>query len=100
MRSTCRMAGGRNGRPLSGLLRFQIFHIEPGNEVAIDINGVAVAAGVIRRDYRLDADSPTTWFELSCRWSIRPPDGRMTGSREGAARRRPTRSKNSPPAAT
>ena len=60
-----RMADGRDGRPLSGLLRFQIFHIESGNEVAIDINGVAVAAEVIRCDYRPDADPPTTWFELS-----------------------------------
>ena len=62
---TFRMADARDGRPLSGLLRFQIFHIEPGNEVAIDINGVAVAAEVIRCDYRPDADPPTTWFELS-----------------------------------
>ena len=39
--------------------------VEPCDEVAIDINGVEVAAEFVKRDYRPNADASTTWFEFS-----------------------------------
>ena len=62
---TFRMADGRNGEKLEGIMRFQIFHITPENRVDIDINGTVVGAEKIKLDYRPQADPPTTWFEFS-----------------------------------
>ena len=60
-----RMADGRNGERLRGTLRFQIFHVDAGDEFAIDINGDPVSPQVVMREHRPHAEPPTTWFEVS-----------------------------------
>ena len=61
---TFRMADGRHGETLSGQLRFRFFHIGPGDEVDVDINGETVSARAITRDHQPQADPPVTWFEM------------------------------------
>ena len=58
------MADGQDGKR-EGTMRFQIFYIEPADEIALDINGRAVPPGAVRRDHQPEADPPATWFELS-----------------------------------
>ncbi len=60
-----RMADGRNGEPLTGQVKFQIFHVDPNDEIVIDVNGIPVAPAKLRRDHRPNADPPATWFEFS-----------------------------------
>lgn len=59
-----RMADGRDGRKVEGTMRFQIFYIEPHDEISVDVNGVAVAPSQVRLEHRPQADPPTTWFEI------------------------------------
>jgi len=44
-----RMADGRRGERLRGLLRFRIFHIDPGEIVTVDINGEVIRRDDLRR---------------------------------------------------
>ena len=60
------MADGRDGA-CEGTMRFQIFYLEPSDEIALDINGRAVPADAVRREHRPSTDPPATWFELSLR---------------------------------
>ena len=60
-----RMADGRGGEAMVGAMRFQIFHVAPDDKVGVDINGAEVPPAAVRRDYRPQADPPTTWFEIS-----------------------------------
>ncbi len=60
-----RMADGRDGERLDGKMRFQVFFIDPGDEISLDINGQEVPPDRVRRDHRPDSDPPATWFELA-----------------------------------
>ena len=59
------MADGIGDERPEGTMRFQIFHLEPDDEIVIDINGRAVPPDAVRRDHRPDADPASTRFELS-----------------------------------
>lgn len=44
-----RMADGRNGEPLTGRLRFWVYHLNPNDELHVDINGKPIDRERIRR---------------------------------------------------
>ena len=60
-----KMADGRNGEKLAGLLRFRLFHLMPADEVLIDINGIAVAKDRVKIDQKPEDDPTATWFEIN-----------------------------------
>lgn len=53
---TFRMADGRNGERLSGLLRFRIYGAEPGDEFAFDLNGAALAPEALNREHQPEGE--------------------------------------------
>ncbi|MFB3902393.1 MAG: hypothetical protein ACE15E_02985 [Acidobacteriota bacterium] len=44
-----RMADGRKGEKLAGLLRFWVYHVTPGDRLEVDINGRKIPASLIKQ---------------------------------------------------
>ena len=49
---TFRMADGKNGEKLQGVLRFRIYGASPEDQFAIDLNGGAIAPGKLRIEHQ------------------------------------------------
>jgi hypothetical protein len=55
-----RMADGRKGEKLKGLLRFRLYDATPEDELAIDLNGAPLAPGKLNVEYQPEGE---TWEE-------------------------------------
>ena len=51
-----RMADGRNGEKLEGLLRARIYHATPADEFAVDLNGQTIAPEKLKLEYQPDGE--------------------------------------------
>jgi hypothetical protein len=62
-----RMADGRNGEKLKGLLRFPIYFAESNDRIEVDLNARPIPSGKVRRVpcNRDEIGLPGTWFEVA-----------------------------------
>ena len=60
-----RMADGRDGESLQGILRFPIHHTSNEDLFDVDINGAPVDASTIRRTVDSESDPPRTRYEIA-----------------------------------
>jgi len=62
---TFRMADGRDGEELKGILRFPLYHVAPDDLYDVDINGIVVDPSRIKRSHdQSDSDLPRVWLEV------------------------------------
>ena len=62
-----RMADGCDREPLNGIMKFDIFHLAPGDDVVLDLNGAAISPEHVRREHRPHSDPPATRIHIDLR---------------------------------